>query len=125
MEDRSYRRNRALATPLAHVRGFPANEIECALISMMARSIVKRSTDRSDTLVQDPTSPAERLSPCNTPPVHTMGSRADSGAVSEHDRWTLCSGIPRPGGGGYGLTPSWSPLLRCCSFICHAPAIIK
>src|SRR5271157_4040613 len=63
MEDRSYRRNRALATPLAHVRGFPANEIECALISMMARSIVKRSTDRSDTLVQDPTSPAERLSP--------------------------------------------------------------
>src|SRR5271165_599581 len=74
MEDRSYRRNRALATPLAHVRGFPANEIECALISMMARSIVKRSTDRSDTLVQDPTSPAERLSPCNTPPVHTRGS---------------------------------------------------
>src|SRR5271166_402112 len=73
MEDRSYRRNRALATPLAHVRGFPANEIECALISMMARSIVKRSTDTSDTLVQDPTSPAERLSPCNTPPVHTWG----------------------------------------------------
>jgi len=78
MEDRSYRRNRALATPLAHVRGFPANEIECALISMMARSIVKRSTDRSDTLVQDPTSPAERLSPCNTPPVHTNGSGAES-----------------------------------------------
>src|SRR5271157_2615854 len=84
MEDRSYRRNRALATPLAHVRGFPANEIECALISMMARSIVKRSTDRSDTLVQDPTSPAERLSPCNTPPVHTKGSKAVSLP------WSIC-----------------------------------
>src|SRR5271166_3308662 len=83
MEDRSYRRNRALATPLAHVRGFPANEIECALISMMARSIVKRSTDRSDTLVQDPTSPAERLSPCNTPPVHTTGSKEESLRMSK------------------------------------------
>src|SRR5271166_6159359 len=91
MEDRSYRRNRALATPLAHVRGFPANEIECALISMMARSIVKRSTDRSDTLVQDPTSPAERLSPCNTPPVHTKGSKPVLTPISIEGRLTFSS----------------------------------
>src|SRR5271157_4121956 len=35
----------------------------------------KRSTDRSDTLVRDQTSPAERVSPCNTPPVHTLRIR--------------------------------------------------
>jgi len=54
MEDRSSRRMRTLVTQLA-VRGLSANEIACALISMMARS-AKGSNQRPDTLMQDRTS---------------------------------------------------------------------
>jgi|SoiMethySBSTD1v2_1073268.scaffolds.fasta_scaffold49424_3 hypothetical protein len=38
MEQRSSRRIRELVTPTVRLRGLSANEIECALISMMARS---------------------------------------------------------------------------------------
>src|SRR5271166_6411120 len=120
MEDRSYRRNRALATPLAHVRGFPANEIECALISMMARSIVKRSTDRSDTLVQDPTSPAERLSPCNTPPVHTNGSQPEVQVSSRSLACHVGYWIPVPPSRKRAnhYVPKWGRFLLA-EFRCH------
>jgi hypothetical protein len=50
MEDRSSRRMRTLVTRKAR-RGLSANEIACALISMMARSTC--SNQRPDTLMQD------------------------------------------------------------------------
>jgi hypothetical protein len=58
MEDRSSRRMRTLVTHLA-VRGLSANQIACALISMMARS-TKRSNQRPDTLMQDRMPPDRR-----------------------------------------------------------------
>jgi hypothetical protein len=51
MEDRSSRHVQTLVTRMAH-RGLSANEIACALISMVARS-TKRSNQRPDTLMQD------------------------------------------------------------------------
>ena len=51
MEDRSSRRMRILVTHLAPVRGLPANQIACALMSMRARSTC--SNQRPDTLMQD------------------------------------------------------------------------
>jgi hypothetical protein len=50
MEDRSSRRVRTLVTQKAR-RGLSANEIACALISMMARSTC--SNQRPNTLMQD------------------------------------------------------------------------
>jgi ABC transporter substrate binding protein len=52
-----------------------ANEIACALISMMARS-TKGSNQRPDTLMQDRTSANSEKSSCNTRPDHTFGSIA-------------------------------------------------
>src|SRR5258708_39662084 len=57
MEDRSSRRVRTLVTQKAR-RGLSANEIACALISMMARSTC--SNQRPDTLMQDPLTPARQ-----------------------------------------------------------------
>jgi len=50
MEDRSSRRVRTLVTRKAR-RGLSANEIACALISMMVRSTC--SNQRPNTLTQD------------------------------------------------------------------------
>ena len=70
MEDRSSRRMR----PKWPVRGLSANQLECALISMMARSPT-RSNQRPDTLTQDHICQVDQTS-CNARPDHTLGSKA-------------------------------------------------
>ena len=67
MEDRSSRRVRTLVTRMAR-RGLSANEIACALISMMARSTC--SNQRPDTLMQDRICQVDETS-CNARPDHT------------------------------------------------------
>jgi hypothetical protein len=52
-------------------RGLSANQIVCALISMMARST--RSKQRPDTLMQDRYLPGSTKASCNARPVHTLG----------------------------------------------------
>jgi len=71
MEDRSSRRVRTLVTRKAR-RGLSADEIACALISMMARSTC--SNQRPDTLMQDRICQVDETS-CNARPDHTFGSR--------------------------------------------------
>src|SRR3982074_2788799 len=56
------------------VRGLSANQLDCALISMMARSTT-RSNQRPDTLMQDRICQVEETS-CNARPDHTFGSIA-------------------------------------------------
>jgi hypothetical protein len=68
MEDRSSRRMRTLVTRKAR-RGLSANEIACALISMMARSTC--SNQRPDTLMQDRICQVDETS-CNARPDHTF-----------------------------------------------------
>ena len=63
MEDRSSRCVRILVALLAG-RGLDVNEIACALISMVARSMT-RSNMRPDTLMQDP-HPTDRRKPLAT-----------------------------------------------------------
>jgi hypothetical protein len=71
MEDRSSRRVRTLVTPKVR-RGLSANEIACALISMMAPSTC--SNRRPNTLTQDrisqrrpkPLAPHGRIPPYRT-----------------------------------------------------------
>jgi hypothetical protein len=71
MEDRSSRRVRTLVTRKAR-RGLSADEIACALISMMARSTC--SNQRPDTLMQDRICQVDETS-CNARPDHTFGSK--------------------------------------------------
>jgi hypothetical protein len=77
MEDRSSRRMRTLVTPLA-CRGLSANQIACALISMMARSTT-RSKQRPDTLMQDRISQVDensctaRPDQCSDASCHSSG----------------------------------------------------
>jgi hypothetical protein len=80
MEDRSSRARANTVTQMA-VRGLSANEIACALISMMARS-AKGSNQRPDTLMQDRTSANPKKSSCNARPDHTFGSFASDMIVS-------------------------------------------
>ena len=68
MEDRSSRRVRTLVTHKVQ-RGLSANEIACALISMMARSSC--SNQRPDTLMQDRICQVDETS-CNARPDHTL-----------------------------------------------------
>jgi hypothetical protein len=68
MEDRSSRRVRTLVTRKAR-GGLSANEIACALISMMARSTC--SNQRPDTLMQDRICQVDETS-CNARPDHTI-----------------------------------------------------
>src|SRR6202022_3348056 len=53
------------------VRGLSANQLACALISMMARSTT-RSNQRPDTLMQDRICQVDETS-CNARPDHTLG----------------------------------------------------
>ena len=70
MEDRSSRRMRTLVTLMAG-RGLSANQMACALISMMARST--RSKQRPDTLMQD------RYLPDRQKPLATRGRTIHQG----------------------------------------------
>src|SRR5215471_9767118 len=88
MEDRSSRRMRILVTHLAPVRGLPANQIACALISMMAGSTC--SNQRPDTLMQDRIARIEETS-CTARPDHTYGSYAEMLKLS------ISSPLPRSG----------------------------
>src|ERR1700732_89071 len=54
------------------LRGLSAHYLECALISMMARSTT-RSNQRPDTLMQDRICQVDET-PCNARPDHTSGS---------------------------------------------------
>src|SRR5437879_1823375 len=66
--------------PNGPVRGLSANQLECALISMMARSTT-RSNQRPDTLMQDRICQVDETS-CNARPDHTFGSLSDMAARS-------------------------------------------
>ena len=57
--------------PNGPLQGLSANEIACALISMVARS--QRSNKRPDTLMQDRCRQLHKFS-CNARPDHTFGS---------------------------------------------------
>ncbi len=73
MEKRSRRRIRDLVTQLAS-QGLSQNEIECARISMMARSANAPFTGR---IQKRKTNPLHRSLPtCNTRPVHTVMGQA-------------------------------------------------
>src|SRR5437899_9343137 len=61
--------------PNGPVRGLSANQLECALISMMARSTT-RSNQRPDTLMQDRICQVDETS-CNARPDHTFGSKCE------------------------------------------------
>ena len=78
MEDRSSQRVRTLVTQKAR-RGLSANEIACALISMMARSTC--SNQRPNTLTQDRISqrPPKPLAPHGRT-IHLGHSRHFDGA---------------------------------------------
>ena len=71
MEDRSSRRARTLVTHEAQ-RGLSANEIACALISMMARSTCC-SNRRPNTLTQDRISQRRPKAFCTARPDHKLG----------------------------------------------------
>src|SRR3981189_1346908 len=73
------------------VRGLSANQLECALISMMARSTT-RSNQRPDTLMQDRICQVDETS-CNARPDHTFGSKADLTAPKSNFRYTPQSGL--------------------------------
>ena len=74
MEKRSRRRTRDLVTQPAS-QGLSQNEIGCARISMMAKSMNALFTGR---IQKRKTNPLHRSHlACNTRPVHTDGSRAD------------------------------------------------
>jgi hypothetical protein len=75
MEDRSSRRVRTLVTQKAR-RGLSANEIACALISMMARSTC--SNQRPNTLMQD------RISQRRPKPLAPHGRTIHSGQTEKN-----------------------------------------
>jgi hypothetical protein len=75
MEDRSSRRVRTLVTRKAR-RGLSANEIACALISMMARSTC--SNQRPNTLMQD------RISQRRPKPLAPHGRTIHSGQTEKN-----------------------------------------
>src|SRR5260221_12688010 len=68
------------------VRGLSANQFECALISMMARSTT-RSNQRPDTLMQDRICQVDETS-CNARPDHTFGSFSTESGLVRHVRVT-------------------------------------
>src|SRR4029453_622845 len=70
------RRVRTLVTRKAR-RGLSANEIACALISMMARSTC--SNQRPNTLTQHRISQRRPKASCTARPDHTFGSNSDLG----------------------------------------------
>ena len=79
MEKRSRRRIRDLVTLLAS-QGLSENEIGCARISMMAKSMNALIRGR---IQKRKTNPLHRSHPaCNTRPVHTLGSFASFQARS-------------------------------------------
>ena len=74
MEKRSRRRTRDLVTQPAS-QGLSQNEIGCARISMMAKSMNALFTGR---IQKRKTNPLHRSHlACNTRPVHTVGSKAE------------------------------------------------
>ena len=100
MEKRSRRRTRDLVTRVAN-QGLSENEIWCARISMMAKSMNALFTGR----IQKRKTNTLRRShlTCNTRPVHTYGSQPDM-TRSNHDvRYSPKSG-QRPHG-IYEYTP--------------------
>src|SRR6516164_2370971 len=62
------------------VRGLSANQVACALISMMARSTTG-SNQKPDTLMQDRSRQVDETS-CTARPDHTSGSKAEELKVS-------------------------------------------
>src|SRR4030081_3327698 len=72
------------------VRGLSANQLDCALISMMARSTT-RSNQRPDTLMQDRICQVEETS-CDARPDHTFGSKSEELSMSTCFRVTPESG---------------------------------
>src|SRR4030081_2786649 len=68
------------------VRGLSANQLDCALISMMARSTT-RSNQRPDTLMQDRICQVEETS-CNARRDHTSGSASALDAPKPDVRFT-------------------------------------
>jgi hypothetical protein len=74
MEKRSRRRIRDLVTQSAS-QGLSQNEIGCARISMMAKSMNALFTGRIQKRKTNPLHPSHLT--CNTRPVHTVGSPSD------------------------------------------------
>src|SRR5919198_844920 len=96
MEKWSSQRIRELMTHIA-LRGIAANEVGCARISMMVRSM--SSNTRPDTLVQDRTLQLAVFS-CNARRVHTLGQTRASDT-----RWRYVR-----------FTPAWcQKLVSCCA----------
>ena len=88
---------RALTRP---VRGLPANQIACALISMMAGST--SSNQRPDTLMQDRIARIEETS-CTPRPDHTSGSSTERLRLSiSRQLFSAKADAPTPPG-----TPPW------------------
>jgi hypothetical protein len=110
MEKRSRRRIRDLVTQAAS-QGLSENEIGCARISMMAKSLNALFTGRIQKRKTNPLHHSHLA--CNTRPVHTNGSSADI-AVSICDvRYTPESGHPpKPNGGRMIVARLGSPQLR-------------
>jgi len=86
MEDRSSRRVRTLVTRKAR-RGLSANEIACALISMMARSTT-RSNQKAGYIDARPLTAGSAKSTCNARPDHTSGSKPEK--LNESKCFPLC-----------------------------------
>src|SRR5437879_342751 len=80
--------------PNGPVRGLSANQLECALISMMARSTTC-SNQRPDTLMQDRICQVDETS-CNARPDHTFGSKAtfDEGPLVAQSGRSYANSIP-------------------------------
>jgi len=89
MEKRSRRRIRDLVTQAAS-QGLSENEIGCARISMMAKSMNALFTGRIQKRKTNPLHHSHLA--CNTRPVHTKGSKADVTLLNFDVRFTPESG---------------------------------